>query len=257
MRTKTLLLTAAALLAAGITSTQAQPVYSQNVVGYASVATPGAGVNYLITVPFAIGVSNGANEIWPLISPGNPSIPDGSLILIWNSATLTYTTYQSDSGSPTLWDDAGGNFLPFSPTLPVGQGFFLSPASPVTNTFAGTVAVNVGTSNVMVLKNAGVNYLVAPAVPYAGAVTNGTLATGAGGPCLFSPDGVKGLPDGSLLLIWNPLTLKYTTYQSDSQSGSFWDDAGGNALPAPPSITVGQGFFLSPANANYNWTVGL
>ena len=86
MRTKTLLLTAAALLAAGITSTQAQPVYSQNVVGYASVATPGAGVNYLITVPFAIGVSNGANEIWPLIG-GNPTLPDGSTILIWNSAT--------------------------------------------------------------------------------------------------------------------------------------------------------------------------
>jgi len=256
MRTKTLLLTAAALLAAGITSTQAQPVYSQNVVGYASVATPGAGVNYLITVPFAIGVSNGANEIWPLVG-GQPTLPDFSLILIWNPNTLKYTTYQSDSGSPTLWDDANGSPLSFSPTLPVGQGFFLSPSSPYTNVFAGTVAVNVGTSNVMTLKNAGVNYLVAPAVPYAGAVTNGTLATGAGGPCLFSPNGVSGLPDFSLLLIWNPLTLKYTTYQSDSGSASFWDDANGSPIAQPPTITVGQGFFLSPSSPNYNWTVGL
>ena len=92
MRTKTLLLTAAALLAAGITSTQAQPVYSQNVVGYASVATPAAGVNYLITVPFAIGVSNGANEIWPLVN-GQPSLPDFSTILIWTGSRLYYLLF--------------------------------------------------------------------------------------------------------------------------------------------------------------------
>ena len=254
MRTKTLLLTAAALLAAGIVSTQAQPVYSQNIVGYASIATPNAGVNYLITIPFAIGVSNGANEIWPLVG-GQPTIPDGSAILIWNSATLKYTTYLSDSTSATLWDDNNGTALTFSPKLPVGQGFFLSPANPnFTNVFAGTIAVNVGTSNVMTLPNAGVNYLVGCAVPYAGAVTNGNPTTYAGGPDLSI---FGGLPDGSALLIWNPATLKYTTYLSDSTSGSLCDDNNGSAIPAPPNITVGQGFFLSPANPNYNWKVGL
>ena len=209
MRTKTLLLTAAALLAAGITSTQAQPVYSQNVVGYASVATPSAGANYLITVPFAIGVSNGANEIWPLISPGNPSLPDFSSILIWNPASSKYTTYHSDSGSPSLWDDANGNPIPYSPMLPVGQGFFLSPSAPVTNTFAGTVAVNVGTSNKMVLTNAGVNYLVG----CCGSVCrcrdqwqcgNWRWRAGPAFPI------VNGLPDGSTLLIWNPAHVKIT-----------------------------------------------
>jgi hypothetical protein len=253
MRTKTLLLTAAALLAAGITSTQAQPVYSQNVVGYASVATPNLGVNYMLSIPFAIGVSNGANEIWPLVSPGVPTLPDGSQLLIWNPNTVSFTVYLSDSQSPTLWDDNGGNALSFSPILPVGQGFFLNPAqNSVTNVFAGTVAVNVGTSNQMTLPNVGVNYLVGCVVPYAGYVTNGNNSTG--GPNLSA---AGGLPDGSQLLIWNPATVSFTVYLSDSQSSSRWDDNGGNAIPVPPAITVGQGFFLSPAAPNFVWTVGL
>jgi hypothetical protein len=252
MRTKTLLLTAAALLAAGIASTQAQPVYSQNIVGYASIATPNSGVNYLITIPFAIGVSNGANEIWPLVA-GVPSIPDGSSILIWSPSTVKFTSYLSDSGSPTLWDDNGGNPLSFSPVLPVGQGFFLNPAAAhVTNTFAGTIAINVGTSNIMVLTNSGVNYLVGSVVPYAGAVTNGNNSTG--GPNL-SING--GLPDGSSLLLWNSATVRFTSYLSDSGSVSLWDDNGGNPIPLPPTINVGQGFFLSPATPNFKWTVGL
>jgi hypothetical protein len=247
-------MSAVALLVAGIVTTKAQ-VYSQNVVGYASIATPSSGVNYMISIPFAIGVSNGANEIWPLISPGVPSIPDSSQILIWDPVKVKFTTYLSDSQSPTLWDDNGGNPLSFSPKLPVGQGFFLNPGSSnFTNTFAGTVAVNVGTSNKMTLANSGVNYLVGCVVPYAGFVTNGNPTTGAGGPNLSA---AAGLPDSSQLLIWDPVKVKFTTYLSDAQSSSGWDDNGGNPIAAPPSITVGQGFFLSPGSANYVWTVGL
>ena len=96
MRTKTLLIAAAAL-AAGLVSSQAQ-VYSQNVVGYANVPAPVGNANYLLTVPFVIGQSNGANEIWPLMSDNvTPTIPDGSFISIWNG--LSYDTYESDSGS--------------------------------------------------------------------------------------------------------------------------------------------------------------
>ncbi len=96
MRTKTLLLSAAALFSAGFISTQAQ-VYSQNVVGYANVSTPGnGGINYMLSIPFAIGVSNGANEIWPVVG-GVPSLPDFSSILIWNSTNSSYTTYYADS----------------------------------------------------------------------------------------------------------------------------------------------------------------
>ncbi len=252
MRTKTLLIAAAAL-AVGVISSQAQ-VYSQNIVGYANVQTLTGSANYLLSIPFTIGSSNGANEIWPLMSDGvTPTLPDGSFISIWNGTT--YTTYESDSGSGSLWDDNNGTSISYAPVLPVGQGFFLSPSSATTNLFAGTVAVQVGTSNNMVLAVGSANYLVGCVVPYSGAVTNGNVATGVGGPCLFSPDGGNtGLPDGSFLSIWTGTT--YTTYESDSGSGSYWDDNNGTAIPVPPSITVGQGFFLSPASA-FTWTVGL
>jgi hypothetical protein len=253
MRTKTLLLTAAALLAAGITTSQAQPVYSQNIVGYASIGTPSPGVNYLLTIPFAIGVSNGANEIWPLIAPGQPTLPDFSGLLTWNPNTGAYTSYTSDSAAPGLWDDQFGNQMSGSPVLPVGQGFFLSPSSAYTNVFAGTIAVNVGTSNVMNLPSAGINYLVGCVVPYAGAITNGNATTFAGGPNL-SING--GLPDFSGLLIWNPNTGSYASYTSDSAAPGLWDDQFGNQMAAPPTINVGQGFFLSPANP-FAWHVGL
>jgi len=249
MRTKTLLMSAAALLAAGIVSTQAQPVYSQNVVGYANVVT--AGGTFLLTVPFAIGQSNGANEIWPLMSDNvTPTVPDGSSVLIWQGTK--YIKYVSDSGSPTLWDMADGATPTNAPILKVGQGFFLIPSAATTNVFAGTISVNVGTSNVTTL--AGGTFLVAPVVPYAGTVTNGSLVTGAGGPNLWSPDGVQGIPDGSSLLIWQG--TKYVKYVSDSGSSTYWDMADGATPTNAPTISVGQGFFVTPSGP-FNWTVGL
>jgi len=242
---KKTLLIAAAALAASIISSEAQ-VYSQNIVGYANVSTPNGGT-YLISVPFKVGVSNGANEIWPVVS-GTPALPDYSSILVWNGSS--YNTYVSDSTSPSLWDDAGFSPLPTSPILPVGQGFFLVPSATVTNTFAGTIAISVGTSNVTTLANGG-TYLISPVVPYAGSVTNGSPTTGAGGINLSS---VQGLPDYSSILVWNGSS--YDTYVSDSTSPSLWDDAGFTPLANAPTLNVGQGFFLVPS-ANFNWTVGL
>ena len=251
MRTKTLLLSVAAAFAVGLTSLQAQ-VYSLNVVGYANVVTPGNGtIYYLLSVPFQIGASNGANEIWPLISPNNPSIPDGSEILTWNGSG--YNAYLSDSQSGSLWDDNNDNPLTFSPTLPVGEGFFLVPANNTTNVFAGTVSVNVGSSNTMSLPGNGTTYyLVGGTVPYAGAVTNGNNS--GGGLNLAMNNNTAANLDGSELLIWNG--SGYTAYLSDSTSSSLWDDNNGNPIGTPPSVTVGQGFFLVPS-ANFPWTEGL
>ena len=180
---------------------------------------------------------------------GVPTLPDYSSILIWTGTT--YTTYVSDSSSPSGWDDYTFAPLPGAPVLPVGQGFFLSPSAPnVTNVFAGTIAINVGTSNEMVLPSAGVNYLVGCMVPYAGYVTNGNNS--GGGPNLTL---AGGLPDYSSLLIWTGTT--YTTYVSDSSSPSGWDDYTFAPLPAPPTITVGQAFFYKSIRPNFTWTVGL
>jgi hypothetical protein len=244
MKAKTLLIAVAAL-AAGVISSQAQ-VYSQNIVGYANVNTPNGGT-YLISVPFKIGVSNGANEVWPLVG-GNPSLPDYSSILVWDGAS--YTTYVSDSTSPTLWDDAGFAPLTAAPVLPVGKGFFLVPSASVTNTFAGVISVSVNSSNLMSLPNGG-TYLIASPVPYAGSITNGDSTTGVGGVGLSS---LNGLPDYSSILVWNGAS--YDTYVSDSTSPSLWDDAGFAPLAAPPTIAVGQSIFIVPS-ADFTWKVGL
>jgi hypothetical protein len=242
MKIKTLLIAAGAL-AAGVISSQAQ-VYSQNIVGYANQSTPNGGT-YLVTVPFKTGVSNGANEVWPLVG-GVPTIPDFSTILLWNGAG--YTAFQSDEFSSSLWDDGNGNPIPNAPLLPVGQGFFVIPSASTTNSFVGAVAINVGTSNLMVLPNGG-TYLIACPVPYAGSVTNGTSSGGG-----LALDSNNGLPDFSTLLIWGG--NGYTAYQSDSQSPSLWDDGNGNPIANAPTVLVGQSFFLLPS-ADFTWKVGL
>lgn len=243
MRTKTLLITAAAALAAGVITSQAQ-VYSQNIVGYVNTPTAGGGT-FLIAVPFSIGVSNGANEIWPLVG-GQPSIPDYSEVLVWTGTG--YTAYVSDSTSPSLWDDANFAPLPGAPILPVGQGFFLEPSASTTNTFVGTVAVAVGATNNTTLA-AGGTFLVAPVIPYGGYVTNGTSVGGG-----IALDSANALPDYSELLVWTG--TGYTAYVSDSTSPSLWDDSNFAPLTLPPSLNVGQGFFLEPS-ATFTWTEGL
>ncbi len=245
MRTKTLLLAGAAL-AFSLATSQAQ-VYSQNVVGYANVPMVNNST-YLLTIPFNIGASNGANEVWPL-SGGNPTIPDSSTLLVWNGSG--YSPYLSDSQNPPyLWDDGNGNPLSYSPVIPVGQGFFLIPAGNVTSTFAGSVAVPIGANKPVALLN-NVTYLIASYVPYSGAVSAGNSA---GGGLNLSYPGT-GLPDSSTLLLWNG--SGYTPYLSDSQNPpGYWDDGNGNPLVTPPSVSVAEGFFLIPGG-NFTWTVGL
>jgi len=239
MKTKTLLIAAAAL-AVGVISSQAQ-VYSQNIVGYANVATPVSGKQYLLSVPFKIGVSNGANEVF------GTNLPDFSTVLTWSTVQNAYKLYYVDSGVASGWDDDGfAEVAP--PILPVGSGFFLSPnGNNVTNTFTGTIAINVGTTNVMNLPTTGAQYLVGGVVPYAGSITNGT-ASGGG-------LNLNGLPDFTTLLIWSPAANAYTLYYADSGVATGWDDDGFAAVP-PPSVSVGQGFFISPNGAAV-WKTGL
>ena len=253
---KKTLLIAAAALAASVISSQAQ-VYSQNVVGYANVVQSG-GSDLLLSVPFKMGVSNGINEVF------GSSLPSGSQILTWNGVGYNTALYDPTdpngvgAGAPVwyLADDATP--LTPLPTLAVGQGFHLIAPASVTNTFVGTVAVNVGTSNVTSL--AGSTYLVGSVVPYAGVVTNGNSSGGG--------LNLNGLPISTRLLIWTGSGYSTALYDPTDPNGvgagaPLWyreDDAtpyvnptlGGNV----PSVTVGQGVFLITPST-YNWTVGL
>ena len=249
---KKTLLIAAATLATSVISSQAG-VYSQNIVGYVNLPTSSFGT-YLMTVPFLIGQSNGANEIWPLQADGvTPTLPDGSELEIWTGSGIS--AYFSDSGSSSLWDDASQTPIPNAPVLLPGEGFFLIPSGDTTNTFAGAVAVQVGSTNNTFLSSFG-TFCVAPAIPYGGSVTNGnglpsTNPSFVAGPGLSS---LNGLPDGSELEIWTGSGI--TAYFSDSGSQSLWDDASQSPIDVAPTISVGQGFFLIPS-ADWTWTVGL
>src|ERR1035441_4086348 len=90
MRTKTLLIAAAAL-AVGVATSLAQ-TYSQNVVGYYNLNLL-AGYN-MVSVQLAVGVSNGASEIFP-------NIPDSTELYTWDNvhATFAYNFYDTGGGS--------------------------------------------------------------------------------------------------------------------------------------------------------------
>jgi hypothetical protein len=122
MRTKTLLLAIAAL-ATGIISSEAQNVYSANVVGYVNVVTPVGGQFSLQANP----LDNGTNTITSLF----PTAPNQTQIETWTGSGFT------------LAKKIAGNWTTNLLLYP-GTGFFIEyPAASgtVTNTFVGNVAV--------------------------------------------------------------------------------------------------------------------
>jgi hypothetical protein len=246
---KTLLAVAAALAASAISS-YAQ-VYSQNIVGYANLTCPIGGRSYPFTCQFTVGVSNGLNEIF------GSTLPNLTKVLTWNG-TNDYNISLYDTGDPN-GDGSGPWFqgddstvLSPLPTLKPGQGFFVVPPTPVTNTFAGVIAVNTGASNTLAMAIGGRSYFVGSTVPYAGAITNGT---GAGGGI-----NLNALPNLTKILVWNGtndynISLLDTGDPNGDGSGPWF--LGDDSTPiAPPAMNVGQGFFVVPPTP-YTWTNGL
>jgi len=237
MRTKTLLLSAAALLAAGIVSSQAQAVYSQNIVGYASFSLPASFT--LMTTPFQIGVTNGANEIF------GTNLPDATQIYLWNSSVGKFVIDYYDTGggfNPEPWLMSDDSTPTNPPILAPGQGFFVFPSAPVTNTFAGVVAVAVGATNNMAL-TAAFNF-VGSVIPAGGGVTNSLI-------------NLTGMPDASQVYIWNQTTGKYIIDYYDTGGGfnppPYWYMSDDSTPTNVPSLTVGQGMFIFPS-APYTWS---
>jgi len=159
MRTKTLLIAAAAL-AMGIISSEAQ-VYSQNVVGYYNLTlTPGASAfiaNQLQTVNTAGAYlpqysTNNINDVLSagLFSDGNTVT--NSVLYFWNGGGYTTYTYYnaSDSGGSAGWYDELGNYVTNACLNQVG-GSFLQNAALVnmTATFVGTVQQGTNQYNVV------------------------------------------------------------------------------------------------------------
>jgi hypothetical protein len=247
---KKTLLMAAAALAAGVITSQAQ-VYSQNIVGYVNVPAPIANRSYLITCPLTIGASNGLNEVF------GSSLPANTKLLIWNGvnnydiALYDPTDPNGDGSGPWFQGDDATVLSPL-PTIRPGKGFFIVPAAPMTNVFAGAVVVNAGSSNVINFATANLSYLVGGAIPYGGVVTNGSSIGGG--------MNLNGIAANTKLLIWNginnyDIALYDPTDPNGDGSGPWF--LGDDATPiATPNVNVGQGFFIVPSAA-YKWTNGL
>jgi hypothetical protein len=184
----------------------------------------------------------------------------------------SYITYYYDPSSVSYgygawWTDPTElNNMP-TPSLPVGQGFFLLASQTFTNTFAGTVAVAVGGTNSMALP-ASQNTLVGSVIPFAGDITAGTAGAltnnlPAGSTVLVYSTAANTIPlsnVGDALGVNGTLPVQaqsYVTYYYDPSSvvygyGAWWTDpTEQNNMPAP-TLTVGQAMFIVPAGT-FNW----
>ncbi len=281
MRTKTLLIAAAAL-AAAVTSSNAQStVYSQNIVGYVNTVIPGGFAFSMIANPLS-GAATNAEAVLPAITGGES-------LLIWNGGgyyTYTYIGAGAGTGSGFQSDWIDGNSAPPAPpaipgdqtdtadsvywapepTLKPGQGAFIqNPNVTITNTFTGTALL---TNSVSI--NGGFAFsMLASTIPVGGGVqTNNAISL------------TSNFTGGETVLLWNGGGYySYTFIGAGAGTGSGfqsdWIDAN-SAPPAPPAIpgdqtdtsdsvywapqpalTVGQGFFIQNPNASETWTQSL
>lgn len=153
MRTKTLLLTAAAI-AAGLfaINSQAQSnVYSANIVGY-TTGTNAASAYAMLANP----LDNGTNDLNSLL----PTAPNGTTVYIFSGGLL-----DPSSKTKGAWNH---DFI-----IPPGTGFFVSTPTAITNTFVGQVS---GYSNGLgsngIVCPAGITELVGSPIPFAGSLSD-------------------------------------------------------------------------------------
>jgi hypothetical protein len=234
MKAKTLLIAAAAL-AAGVISSQAQtPVYSQNIVGYANVSLPSGYT--LLANPLSAGVSNGVTEA---ISPAQ--LPVGATILIFNGVGYNQSQYAPgyNSASTVFIDPDSGNDVP-TPVIPPGVGFFVQNPSSATNlTFVGSVYPAPGTTNATSLPSG--YSLVGSALPLAGSLTNSAINLN--------------LVVGATVLIFNGVGYNQAQYAPGYNDATtvFIDPDSGNNI-ATPALQVGQGFFYQNPGSGVTWS---
>lgn len=221
MKAKTLLVAAAALAAATISS-QAQ-VYSQNIVGYVNVVTP-AGANALICNPLDL---DGVNNITNVLA----NAPKGVQCQLWNGSGYTVVG-KSSFGAGAWTANAASTFIP------PGTGFFIKTPTAFTNTFVGSVLpASSGTNSLSIPAN--VITLVGSVLPVAGSITN-AVDQGVGTLNLAN------MPKGTQIQMWNG--SGYDVVGRGSFGAGLWT--------ANPTISVGQAFFIKSPTAT-NWVQSL
>ncbi len=217
MRTKTILLTAT-LAVAGARSSQAQNVFSQNVVGYVQQTfTPG--LFYMISNP----LDNGTNDLAGLFT----AAPVGSSAQLWNGAGYIV----ANKGFCGTWKTSG---VASDQVIYPGTGLFIQfgGSATVTTTYIGNVPVAIGSTGTNAVSSGTFTY--ANLIPYADYVTNTATVN-------LSPI----LSTGASIQKWNVGLQAFDVYNLGF--GGHWIIGGTNNVP---QIGVGEGFFLSTSTAN-------
>jgi len=287
---KKTLLIAAAALAAGVISSQAQ-VYSLNVVGYVNQPIPAN--SYQIVGSQMINGSD-ANQTngninttlinglvsSPVPATGgnpsqNPALSTNSQILLWNGITFTIY-YYFNAADATSWEGSGtwsagwydglGDYES-SAALPIGTAAFIynHSGSSMTVTTVGTVEQ--GTNVETIVPGFNLLCLQEP-------ISTNPIVGGYGLPLtLTSSNDVNAFNDTpttqtqDAILTWNGITygIYYyfnaadATYWENNGGGSpayaagFYDSLGGS-MPTSAYPQVNQGFFISHIGAAIQWT---
>jgi hypothetical protein len=223
MRTKALLLSAAAL-AAGLITSEAQNVYSVNVVGYYNLSVPSGKFATLATQLPVNGTDSLINDT---LTNG---VPDGSALLLWNGSGFTTLTYFADF---LTWADQDGN--PATNTLVPGKAaFFLNGGGSTANiTVSGQVPQ--GTNGTVV--NNGFDFFSMPS----------SISTNIDSPSF----GAFPATDGDAYLHWSVAQQKYDITYTYFADFTAWADQDGNQVFPTPAI--GEGFFYLHSGGTSNW----
>jgi hypothetical protein len=254
---KKTLLIAAAALAAGVISSQAQ-VYSQNIVGYVNQAAPAGFI--AANNPLNNSAGNNATNLFDCTSGNN----DGSTLLLWSGTH--YVTYLFQSSGATLFRDGSNQHDLPAPTLNPGQGFYFNNQNdPVLGggvisnlTFVGSVAVDapptgtqtVGTTS-NVISGSLAYVFISSRLPVGGGVTS----------VLGITNDINGDLDGSVVLqpnIINGAVKGFVTTLFNSASPTGFRNANNTATAPEPVIPVGGSFlFQNQSGADYLWIQSL
>jgi len=218
MRTKTLLLSAA-VLAAGLSASMAQSVFSVNAVGY---------VNIPVVQGYQI-IANPLNNSNNTLNVILPSVADNTKIYRFNTGSQTY-------GAPsTFFFDPDINAGAWAPDVAInpGEGIVLFAPSAATLTFVGEVPQ--GSLTNPLPANFSIRSSIVP--------QQGGISSALG----LAPS------DNDTIYFFNPATQTYAApftffFDPDTNTGAW--------APSEPSIAVGQGFVFKNTSgiANRAWT---
>jgi hypothetical protein len=259
MRTKTLLVAAAAL-AVSVATSMAQTTYSQNVVGYVNLTVPAHGFQLVANQLQNGSDANQTNNSVNTAFSGLVSDPNGVLnttLYSWNGAGYNIYQYFIIADADTYFGadfgngfyDPVGNLAPAS--LNQGSGSFLY--NPSGSSLTATITGNVvqGTNHLTI--STGFNiYSIVP--PIAGGIAS--TNSWASFPGTSDPNGVN----NDTLYQWNGAGYNIYQYFTIADADTYFGADSGNGFYDPvgnlvaASIPVGQAFFIKHFTAPVAWT---